>query len=110
MEGVAGRPSLGEVGLQVACVGMCGICKDMGIPSVAISPSKISPLDLLEDMFQNGQVGNNLTILVAQVFKTWQEGESPFIGDSGNEKGWITKLPDCVDEIQILVLPGGARE
>ena len=107
---MAGRPSLGEVGLQVSCVGMCGICKDMGIPPVAISPSKISPLDLLEDMFQNGQVGNNLTILVAQVFKAWQEGESPLIGDSGNEKGWITQLPDFVDEIQILVLPGGVRE
>lgn len=101
---VADRPSLREVGLQVACVGMCGICKDVGIPPVAISPGKISPCNLLEDMFQNEQVGNILTILVAQVFKAWQEGESPFIGDSGNEKGWLTKLLDCADEIQILVL------
>ena len=90
IEAVAARPSLGEVGLQVACVGMCGICKDVGIPLVAISPGKISPCVLLEDMFQNEQVGNTLTILVAQVFKVRQEGKSPFI--------------------QILVLPRGARE
>ena len=75
IEGVAYRPSLREVGLQVACVGMCGICKGVGIPPVAISPSKVSPCDLLEDMgnkngFQNGQLCNIFTILVVvQVFK-----------------------------------------
>lgn len=78
IEGVAGRPSLGEVGLQITCVGMCGICKDVGIPPVAISPGKVSPCDLLEDMgnengFQNGQVCNIFTILVVQVFKEWWE-------------------------------------
>lgn len=116
IEGVAYRPSLREVGLQVACVGMCGICKGVGIPPVAISPGKVSPCDLLEDMgnkngFQNGQLCNIFTILVVvQVFKEWWEWQSPFIGANGNEKGWITKLPDCVDEIQILVLPVGVRE
>ena len=71
--------SLGEVGLQVACVGMRGICKDVGIPPVAISPGKVSPCDLLEDIgnvngFQNGQVCNIFTILMVQVLKEWWEG------------------------------------
>ena len=74
IEGVAAPPSLGEVGLRVACIGMCGICKDVGISPVAISPGKVSPCDRLEDVgnkngFQNGQVCNIFTILVVQVFK-----------------------------------------
>lgn len=53
---------------------MCGICKDVGIPPVAISPGKVSPCNLLKDMgnkngFQNGQDSKSFTILVVQVFK-----------------------------------------
>ena len=83
--------SMVEVRFKVSYIGLSRIPKDLGLPPIAISPSKVSPGDLLEGMcnvngFQDWQVSEIFVRLVAQVFNKWRERKSPFIGANGDKK------------------------
>ena len=89
---------------------MVSVAKDLGFPTVAAATSQITAGDLLQDVcnvhgFQHGNIGDVFPVLFSEVVNEWGKWECPFIGTYGHEEGGKRELMNCVDEVQVLVLP-----
>lgn len=62
------------------------------------------------DSLQHWQISDVLCIEVPEIINEGGKWKCPFVRTDGDKERWKAKVADCVDEVQMLMLPKCARK